>query len=57
MREMWRKSSHSNAGGNCVEVAFAAGRVALRDSKSPDAGMIQIPTSAMVTLLRTLTSG
>lgn len=31
----WRKSTYSNAGGDCVEVAFlSAGRVALRDSKN-----------------------
>jgi hypothetical protein len=33
----WRKSSHSTGGGqNCVEVAFAEGSVAIRDSKNPD---------------------
>ncbi|HYS38518.1 MAG TPA: DUF397 domain-containing protein [Pseudonocardiaceae bacterium] len=54
---VWRKSSYSSSGGSCVEVAFAAGQVALRDSKSPDAGMIQIPTDTMAAMLRTLTSG
>ncbi|GAB3399592.1 DUF397 domain-containing protein [Flindersiella endophytica] len=30
----WRKSSYSNsAGGNCVEVAGSADRMAVRDSK------------------------
>ena len=56
MREIWRKSSHSNGGGECVEVAFADGRVSLRDSKSPDTGMIRVPAAAMAALLHTLTS-
>jgi Domain of unknown function (DUF397) len=33
----WRKSSHSNAGGECVEVAAAPSQVMIRDSKAPDA--------------------
>ncbi|WP_119727876.1 DUF397 domain-containing protein [Thermomonospora amylolytica] len=33
---VWRKSSHSNGGGECVEVAAARSVVAIRDSKSPD---------------------
>lgn len=38
----WRKSSRSGAqgGGNCVEVAAAAGRVFVRDSKAPTGGML-----------------
>ncbi|CAM04811.1 uncharacterized protein DUF397 [Saccharopolyspora erythraea NRRL 2338] len=31
----WRKSSYSDNGANCVEVAFVEGRVAARDSKDP----------------------
>ncbi|NMO57700.1 DUF397 domain-containing protein [Actinoplanes sp. TBRC 11911] len=35
---VWRKSqrSNGNGGNNCVEVAFLAGAVAVRDSKEPD---------------------
>lgn len=41
----WRKSSCSGSGGtgggNCVEVAWLADdRIALRDSKNPDAGTV-----------------
>jgi hypothetical protein len=32
---MWRRSSHSGSGGNCVEVR--ADLAALRDSKAPGA--------------------
>ena len=35
-RASWRKSSHSGANGDCVEVARPApGRIAVRDSKNP----------------------
>ena len=34
----WRKSSYSNTGANCVEVAKTrSGKVAVRDSRNPDA--------------------
>lgn len=34
-RATWRKSSRSNSGGNCVEVAAGPGWSAVRDSKDP----------------------
>lgn len=33
---LWRRSSYSDNGANCVEVAFGTGHVAARDSKDPD---------------------
>ena len=42
----WRKSSFSGSGasnGNCVEVAFSGPAVAVRDSKSPDGGVLSYP--------------
>jgi len=41
----WRKSSHSNPSGNCVEAADLPGGVALRDSRFPD-GPALVVTSA-----------
>ncbi|MEU8038771.1 DUF397 domain-containing protein [Streptosporangium sp. NPDC049078] len=32
---VWRKSSLSGSGNNCVEVAFVSGSIAVRDSKNP----------------------
>ncbi len=37
----WIKSSYSNTGANCVELAItSSGEVAVRDSKDPDGGML-----------------
>jgi len=33
---LWRTSSYTYGGGNCVEAAPLGGRVAVRDSKQPD---------------------
>jgi hypothetical protein len=46
-RATWRKSRHSNNGGNCVEVAIPTpGTVVLRDSRDPDGPVIAIRTRA-----------
>lgn len=41
-RATWRKSSRSGGGGNgnCVEVAFVGPAIGVRDSKSPDSGVL-----------------
>ena len=39
-RARWRRSTRSNAGGDCVEVAETPGAVGVRDSKHPDAGVL-----------------
>jgi hypothetical protein len=36
----WRKSTHSDGTGNCVEVAKALGLVAIRDSTQGDHGVV-----------------
>jgi hypothetical protein len=41
----WKISS-SSGGTNCVEVAFWAGTVWVRDSKDRDGGMLQFPSTS-----------
>ena len=36
----WRKSSHSFANGNCVEVAEDGAQILVRDSKNPDGAVL-----------------
>lgn len=44
----WRKSSFSNGGGQCVEVArLDDGTTAIRNSNHPNAGTLIITTSQM----------
>ena len=45
---VWRKSSRSGNGnnGNCVEVAFLAPQVAVRDSKLPAGGALVLTPAA-----------
>jgi Domain of unknown function (DUF397) len=38
----WRKSSFSGENGSCVEVAFSAPAVAIRDSKSTGSGHLSV---------------
>ena len=41
----WRKSSYSNTGANCVEVARTrSGKVAVRDSRNPEGGSLSFST-------------
>ncbi|PCG87780.1 DUF397 domain-containing protein [Streptomyces sp. WZ.A104] len=46
----WFKSSYSNNGGNCVEVAAnlvaSRGIVPVRDSKSVDGPVVDVPVAA-----------
>ncbi|MEI5520644.1 DUF397 domain-containing protein [Streptomyces brasiliscabiei] len=42
----WVKSSYSNGGNNCVEVAGLDDAIAVRDSKNPDGPALLMPTSA-----------
>jgi hypothetical protein len=41
----WLKAHSSTANGQCVEIASAAGNIAIRDSKDPDGPMLVYTTS------------
>lgn len=48
----FRKSSVSDTnGGQCVEVGVQPGVVAVRDSKCPDVGLVELPAAAWVEFL------
>jgi Domain of unknown function (DUF397) len=55
-RAIWRKSSFSNVnsgGSDCVEVAHLPNdRIALRDSKHPDGGILTITRAEMTAFLK-----
>ncbi|MFJ3955845.1 DUF397 domain-containing protein [Streptomyces libani] len=53
---VWRKSSYSSGGGNCVEIAsVGSGTVAVRDSKNP-APIVHFSSTVFATFLRLLNS-
>jgi hypothetical protein len=49
----WRKSSYSDSGANCVEVAGVPGAVGIRDSKNPDPELT-VPAASWTSLLANL---
>jgi hypothetical protein len=52
----WRRSSYSGwkKDSECVEVALAAGGVAVRDSKDPDGPVLVVSPAAFGRFLRSL---
>ncbi|MER6815433.1 DUF397 domain-containing protein [Spirillospora sp. NPDC000708] len=51
----WRKASRSASnGGECVELASAAGVVAVRDSKDPDGPKLVVGREQFATLMAAL---
>jgi len=48
---VWRRSTHSNDEGNCVEVARVGGAFATRDSKDPEGPAIFFGARAWVNFL------
>ncbi|WP_318279421.1 MULTISPECIES: DUF397 domain-containing protein [Streptomyces] len=53
----WRKSSYSNGGGNCVEVAQASIGVPVRDSKDPEGPVIVIAPAAWSAFMSSVKGG
>ena len=54
----WRKSSFSDAGGNCVEVApLHDGAIAVRNSKHPEAGAVLFTPAEMDAWIRGCKAG
>ncbi|WP_459722632.1 DUF397 domain-containing protein [Actinophytocola sp. KF-1] len=47
----WRKSSRS-AESNCVELAYADTTGAIRDSKNPDGGHLEVPLAGLLALAK-----
>ncbi|MFF9647825.1 DUF397 domain-containing protein [Streptomyces sp. NPDC014622] len=55
---MWRKSSFSGDQGACVETApLADGRIAVRNSKHPEAGVVFFTRREMAAWLRGVKAG
>ncbi|GAA1643973.1 hypothetical protein GCM10009733_046350 [Nonomuraea maheshkhaliensis] len=53
----WHMSSYCGTNGECVEVAATNGRVAIRDSKNPDMGMLVMPEADFENLLSRIKKG
>ncbi|TCP43408.1 uncharacterized protein DUF397 [Tamaricihabitans halophyticus] len=48
---LWRKSSRSGSGGNCVEIAIAPAHVGIRDTKNRTAGHLAVDRAAFAAFL------
>ncbi|AWL88565.1 DUF397 domain-containing protein [Streptomyces globisporus] len=57
----WFKSSYSNNGGNCIEVAAnltaARGIVPVRDSKAVDGPVVEVPVTAFAAFVAGVQGG
>jgi hypothetical protein len=50
----WRTSSYSADQGNCVELAHTATSGAIRDSKNPDGGHLEVPLADLIAIAKSL---
>jgi Domain of unknown function (DUF397) len=57
MKLEWRKSSHSGAQNNCVEVAPVREGTAVRDSKDPDGPILRFPADSWRAFLSAVKAG
>ncbi|MBP0451608.1 DUF397 domain-containing protein [Kitasatospora sp. RG8] len=54
----WRKSSYSNGGGGCIEVADGfSGAVPVRDSKDPEGPALVFPAGAWQAFVTAVRAG
>ncbi|MGH3405042.1 MAG: DUF397 domain-containing protein [Streptosporangiaceae bacterium] len=53
----WRKSSRSNAGNNCVEIARTNAGIAIRDSKNPHQRRLTLSTATFADLITDIKQG
>ena len=42
----WRKSSYSSYNTNCVEIGILDGAIGIRDTKSPESGILKFASTA-----------
>ncbi|MFV2179276.1 DUF397 domain-containing protein [Actinomadura sp. LOL_011] len=54
---MWRRSSYSSSGENCVEVADVRDHVGVRDSKDPGGGVLVLGADGWRALLHAVKGG
>jgi len=54
---IWRKSSRSAQGANCVEIVAYGGRRLVRDSKNPGGGKLALSVKAWSALVGRVKSG